>query len=232
MACCRLPVPANYQRFVPHFARQQGQVLAVEVIYNGWFAWSQFRPYGGGGVSDVLIWSVDEWSEYSGNADAIIAEDGDFTFHIWCVRGRGEDILGYRVYVGNIESGYWPRGSLEIDGEPGELTLDEAKAVAEAEVQSQLDEANNALKVLVSGWRDGAGNARVRFDTNGAMLYSINDEVELHIFAGTDHDDWFDPTKRFWSVGWDNLYNHPDRLESILQQKFAEHAVALGLSSR
>lgn len=232
MAYCPLPALASYDRFVPDFARQQWQVRAAEVIYNDWFAWSQFRPYGGGGVRDVLIWAVDEWSEYSENADAIIAEDGDFTFHIWSVRGRGEDILGYRIYVGNIESGYWPRGSVEIDGEPGELTLDEAKAVAEAEVQSQLDGVNNALKVLVSGWKDDTGNARVHFDTNGAMLYSINDDVEIRIFAGTDHDDWFDPAKRFWSVGWNNLHNHPDQLESILQQQIAEHAVLLGLSSR
>lgn len=182
-------------------------------------------------MGDLLDWSEDAWSEYSDNPGAIMAEDGDWKFHIWPVRAPEDEIVGYRIYVGNLDSGYWPRGSVEIDGEPGELTLDEAKVVAEAEVRSRLDEVNGALRAVVSDWRDSAGNSKVRTDANGALSYQVDEsgDVGIRIFATTNFDDWFDPTERFWAVGWNNLYNHAADLESLLQQQITAHKGALGL---
>lgn len=187
-----------------------------------------------GHVTGLLLWSDDEWSEYSENEDAIVAEDGDRKFHIWPVRGDDDEIFGYRIEVGNLESGYRSLGSAEIQGDLGELTLHGAKAAAEAEVQSQLEEVNVALKALVSDWKDRAGNPRIRFDATGAMFYPVDEsgDVEIRIFAGTDYEDRFDPAERSWMVGWDNLFNHSDSLESLLQQQIAEHAAALGISGR
>ena len=185
-------------------------------------------------MSGLLSWSDDDLSRFSDNADAIVAEDGDRTFHVWPVRGDVDEILGYRIVLDISESGDSFLGSVEIQGELGELTLHDAKAVADAEGESLLDELQLALRAVVSGWKDRAGNLRVRFDSTGGMFYPVGEGggLEIHIFAGTDYEDMFDATRRYWMVGWDNLFNDSDHLESLLQQHIAKHAKALGLSKR
>jgi hypothetical protein len=68
----------------------------------------------------LLTWEDDEDSDEDG---AIAAWFENPTYHVWPVRDDDGEIVGYAMDGGDVDSGYEPIGSVDIDCEPGEPTL-------------------------------------------------------------------------------------------------------------
>jgi hypothetical protein len=111
------------------------------------------------------------------NDDAIAAEGHDWTYHICPVRGENDEVIGYQVAGGDFESGDHHFGSSLVDGEPGELTLQKAKASAQANYASRYLEADKFLDGLLGDWEDDDG-LRTRWNELGRIMCRV-DELEI-----------------------------------------------------
>jgi hypothetical protein len=72
-----------------------------------------------------------EWSREGliDQDDIIEAQGDDWQYEIWSITGSDGEILGYEIRGGDMEES-GDIGSLDIDGRPGERTLQDAKAAA------------------------------------------------------------------------------------------------------
>ena len=188
----------------------------------------------------LLDWTEDwesQWG-YDNDEDVVIAAEVDFrTYYICPVRDDDGEILGYRIAFGDVESGYDWIGEVAIDGEPGERSLEDAKAIADAHCESWLREVvdyqstlEHDLFIVVSGWKDREGNPRIRRDERRIFYRSDDPGVgEIEIVATVDEfDDGFDAPTRRWIVSGSTLSNSSDRLESLLESEIIRHANAFG----
>lgn len=152
----------------------------------------------------------------------IVAWFGDRTYHIWQDRQEDVGIVGFRIMAGHFEGEHIPLGSLELDGEPGERTLEDAKAAADADAAALLDENQLVLVAVATKWTDDAGCSRVRVD--GTRVFCRNGttaDAEIELIASPNFEDWFDVRGPQWFVGQDSLVNSPERLESLLHDLIA-----------
>lgn len=133
--------------------------------------------------------------------DALAANGEDWTYRIAPVRGKDDDIIGYRVSGGDYESSD-EFGSALVGGEIGELTLDKAKAAADAGYASRFREAEGFLDGLLSDWDDDDG-PRIRRNEHGRIVCQIDepglDEVEI-VATLRDYGDGYDANGRTVSV--------------------------------
>ncbi|WP_158019429.1 hypothetical protein [Mycolicibacter sinensis] len=121
------------------------------------------------------------------------AKGDDWTYRICPVRGNGDHILGYLVSGSDYESGA-EFGSSLIDGEPGELTLQGAKALAETDYADRYREAEGFLAGALEHW-DGDNGPRYRRNEHGNILFQTDepvDEVEV-VATLKDFFDDYDP---------------------------------------
>ncbi|KAA0098917.1 hypothetical protein CIW49_13655 [Mycolicibacterium sp. P1-18] len=184
-------------------------------------------------VTGRLDWSHDEDSNFSHHDGSIVAWFGDRSYYIWPERKDDVEIVGYRIMAGSSEGEHMPLGSVDIDGELGEPTLENAKATADAEATSLLNEEQLALVAIAKKWTDDVGDPRVRLD--GIQIFYPVDKtagVEIELIVSPDYEDWFDARRRHWFVGQDSPVNHPESLESLLRNLIAEHAPRLSISGQ
>lgn len=144
-------------------------------------------------MTGLLDWADDEDGIFGENDGVIVAWFGDRTYYIWPHRQADAGIVGYRIMAGHFEGEHMPLGSLEIDGEPGERTLEDAKAAADAEATALLDQEQLALVAVATKWTDGAGGSRVRVD-GMQIFYRIGTaaDAEVELIASPNFEDWFD----------------------------------------
>lgn len=89
-----------------------------------------------------------EWSSDQNSLDAeqcLVAHGDDWTYRISPILGWDDEVIGYRIAGGDIESGEEGLGSSLIGGEPGELSLAKARAVAETNYAARYREAEVSL---------------------------------------------------------------------------------------
>jgi hypothetical protein len=127
-----------------------------------------------------LVWDDD--SESLAEDDVLKAQGDDWTYEISPICGVDGDVRGYRVSGGDVDSGD-AFGSSMIDGEIGELTLAEAKAVAETNYAARYLEAEVLLESLIE--RDDQGKLVCRVDEPGL------DKVEV-VATLRDEGDFYD----------------------------------------
>jgi hypothetical protein len=133
--------------------------------------------------------------------DGLAARGDDWSYSIYPVRGKRDQILGYRVSGGDIESGD-DLGSTLIDGKSGELTLEKAKSAAQADYASRYREADQFLDDLLGAWEDDDGTQSCRND-QGRIIYRLGetdiDEVEVAVTL-RDYADYYDAGSRTATV--------------------------------
>ncbi|KGI66853.1 hypothetical protein EU78_04510 [Mycolicibacterium rufum] len=146
-----------------------------------------------------LQWESD--ADNLDDEDALAAASEDWTYRIAPIRGKGDHIIGYRVSGGDYESGD-EFGSALVGGEVGELTLDRAKAVADANYAARFREAEGFLDGLLADWDDDDG-PRTRRNEHGRLVCRIGesglDEVEV-VATLRDYGDGYDADGRSYSV--------------------------------
>ncbi|WP_131813705.1 hypothetical protein [Mycolicibacterium fortuitum] len=129
------------------------------------------------------------------------AEGDDWRYTIDLVQGSDGAIIGYHVSGGDYESGD-QIGSVQIDGKRGELTLDKAKAAADANYASRYCEAEQFLDELLDDWEDDDG-VRTHRNEQGRIVCPMNelgvDEVEV-VVTLSDYGDGYDPASRSVTV--------------------------------
>lgn len=184
-------------------------------------------------MTGLLDWADDEDGIFGDHDGVVVAWFGNRTYYIWPERRGDAGIVGYRIMAGHFEGEHMPLGSLEIDGEPGERTLEGAKAAADAEATALFNEQQLALVAVATKWTDDAGDSLVRVD-GMQIFYRIGTtaDAEVEVIAGPNFEDWFDVRGRQWFVGQDSLVNNPERLESLLDNVIAAHAADLGISEQ
>lgn len=147
-----------------------------------------------------------EWQPDTDNLDdddALAAAGEDWMYRIAPVRGQHDDIIGYRVSGGDYESGD-QFGSAQIGGEIGELTLEMAKAAANADYLSRYLEAEGFLDGLLDDWDDDDDEGpRTRRDAQGRIVCRVDepglDEVEV-VATLRDYGDGYDAADRSVAV--------------------------------
>lgn len=184
-------------------------------------------------MTGLLDWADDDDGIFGDHDGVVVAWFGDRTYYIWPERQGGAGIVGYRIMAGHFEGEHMPLGSLEIDGEPGERTIEGAKAAADAEAAALLNEQQLALVAVARKWTDDAGHSRVRVDgTRVFCRIGTTTYAEIELIASPNFEDWFDVRGRQWFVGQDSLVNNPERLESLLHNLIVEHAAKLGITEQ
>lgn len=142
-----------------------------------------------------------DWGE-DDDIDELSAWSDDWTYSITAVRRDDDAIIGYRISGGDIESGD-DLGSLLIEGERGERTLEEAKASAQADYAGRYREADQFLDDLLGDWEDDDGNPMTRRTDQGRIVCRVNepgiDEVEV-VSTLVDYGDGYDAKSRIVSV--------------------------------
>jgi len=144
-----------------------------------------------------LIWTGDETGE---EHLEIEAHGDDWTYTIRSVTD-GDEIIGYEIRGGDMEESD-TIGSLNIDGERGERTLQDAKAAAQANYADRYLEAEDCLFRIVSGYEDDEGRPLARRGAQGRLfcrVEKLGGEIEI---AATlvDDGDFFDATAQHWAV--------------------------------
>jgi hypothetical protein len=80
-------------------------------------------------MTGSLDWSAGEDNDFSHHSHAIVAWFGDRDYYIWPEHADDADHR-CRITAGSSEGEQMPFGSVEVEGEPGKLTLEDAQAVA------------------------------------------------------------------------------------------------------
>ncbi|MBX9918561.1 MAG: hypothetical protein K2Y33_01830 [Mycolicibacterium frederiksbergense] len=146
-----------------------------------------------------LEWLNDEWNmDYE---DAIAATGDDWTYQIWPVHSDSGSVMGYRVHGGDPESGC-DLGSALIDGERGEVNLEDAKATAQTDYASRYCEAEDFLNRVLGVASDDDGPL-AHYNEQGRIVCRVDvpgmDEVEVVATLKDEFDD-FDPDNRTVTV--------------------------------
>lgn len=145
-----------------------------------------------------LVWSGDESDM---DELEIEAHSDDWIYQIWSVNGENGELLGYQIRGGDVDESD-NIGSLNIDGERGERTLEDAKAAAQANYAGRYCEAERLLFDAVSGYQDDDGHPLTRRDAAGRIFCRVElmgGEVEIAATL-SDYADSFDVTGRCWIV--------------------------------
>lgn len=160
-----------------------------------------------------LEWESD--SEYLDGDDGLAAQGDDWRYTIHPVLDDEGATIGYRVSGGDFESGTTDFGTALVAGEIGELSIDSAKAVAEADYRTRHLEVQQFLTTLLDGYEDDDG-VRTRRTDAGQILCRVNesgvDEVEV-VASLSDWDD-YDPGSRVALLSLRTIlisYNNGDR---------------------
>lgn len=143
-----------------------------------------------------LEWGYD--ADDVDDEDAIAAQGEDWTYRVRPVRGADDEIIGYRISGGDIESGDHDFGSALIGGEIGELTLSGARGAAQADYAARYLEAEAFLGGLLLDWEDDDG-PRTRVDEHGRFLCRVDESAvgEVEVVATLrDFGDRYDARDR------------------------------------
>ncbi|QRY53812.1 hypothetical protein [Mycolicibacterium septicum] len=146
-----------------------------------------------------LVWDGD--TDGLDEGGVLEAEGDDWRYTIDPVQGSDGAIAGYHVSGRDCESGD-QIGSVQIDGKRGELTLETAKAAADANYASRYCEAEQFLDELLDDWEDDDG-VRNHRNEQGGIVCPMNeldvDEVEV-VVTLADYGDGYDPASRSVTV--------------------------------
>lgn len=142
-----------------------------------------------------LEWNPD--SDYLDADDGLAADGEDWRYTIEPIRDEDGHIVGYRVHGGDIDSGD-ELGSLKIDGQSGELTLEAAMAAANENYLDRYLEAETFLDDLLDGWEDEDG-VLVRRNERGRLVCRVAEpgveEVEV-VATLRDYGEEYDADSR------------------------------------
>lgn len=132
--------------------------------------------------------------------DGIVAQGADWRYAIHPVCGTDGVVIGYRVWGGDYESGE-EFGSSLIGGEPGELTIVNAKAAASADYRSRYLEAEHFLDNLLDDWNDDDG-PRTRRNDQGRIVCRVDEPgiTEVEVVATLRDYDGYDASGRIVAV--------------------------------
>lgn len=166
-----------------------------------------------------LEWEAD--GDYLDGDDGIAAQGDDWRYNIHPVHDDDGTTVGYRVSGGDFESGTTDFGTALVKGKIGELSIDKAKAVAEADYRTRHLEVEQFLTTLLDAYEDDDG-VRTRRTDAGQFLCRVDesgvDEVEV---AATLSDwDGYDPGSRTAILSLRTIliyYNNGDR-EALLDE--------------